>query len=88
MSSKFARPLPRRARSAEVQPSEAQRRAQSALTSNPVYSLRELTVESRDDSLLISGSVSSFYHKQLAQEAVRAVAGPMNVVNSVHVEAR
>ena len=65
---------------------EAQRRAQSALTSSPVYPLRDLIVESHDDAITISGSVTSFYHKQLAQEAVRAVVGAMDVVNSVHVE--
>lgn len=66
---------------------DVQLRAQSALTSSPFYSLRELTVESRDDAILIYGSVTSFYHKQLAQEAVCAVAGKLKVVNSVHVEA-
>ena len=65
---------------------DLERRAQSALTSSPVYSLRELTVESRNDALLITGSVGSFYHKQLAQEAVRAVVGAVEVVNSVQVQ--
>ena len=65
---------------------ELERRAQSALTSSPVYPLRELTVESRNDALLITGSVGSFYHKQLAQEAVRAVVGAVEVVNSVQVQ--
>jgi hypothetical protein len=35
--------------------------------------------------LLISGCVSSYYHKQLAQEAVRAVAEELDVVNSIEV---
>lgn len=65
---------------------ELKRRAQSALARNPVFSLRDLTVESHDDAIMISGSVTSFYHKQLAQEAVLAVVGAMEVVNSVHVE--
>ena len=43
---------------------------QQALASSPVYELRGLTVESVGDSLLISGQVDSFYHKQLAQETV------------------
>ena len=50
-----------------------QPRAQAALTTSPFYELRGLQVEQRDDALLISGCVSSFYHKQLAQEVVRSV---------------
>ena len=59
--------------------------AQSALSSSPIYSLRELHVEREDDSLLLSGRVESFYHKQLAQEVVRAVAEGCRVVNSIDV---
>jgi len=65
---------------------DLERRAQSALMSSSVYPLRELIVESQDDAILITGSVNSFYHKQLAQEAVRAVVGAIDVVNSVQVQ--
>jgi hypothetical protein len=62
-------------------------RAQKALADSPVAALRELRVESIDEgSLLISGSVASFYHKQLAQEVVRAVALGLEVINSVTVK--
>jgi hypothetical protein len=60
-------------------------RAQSALTASPIFALQELRVEQLGESLLISGSVSSFYHKQLAQEVVRAVAEGIDVVNSINV---
>ena len=60
--------------------------ARTALSSSPIYALRELQVEKYDDSLLISGHVDSFYHKQLAQEVVRAVAKDVRVVNSIDVE--
>jgi hypothetical protein len=59
--------------------------AQHALASSGVYALRELTVQPHNDGLLISGAVSSFYLKQLAQEVVRAVAGSVELVNSVRV---
>ncbi len=65
---------------------EVQPRAQLALAKSPIYALRELTVEQTSQGLLISGSVSSFYHKQLAQEVVLAVAGVVEVINRVHVE--
>jgi hypothetical protein len=61
-------------------------RAQAALASSPFYELRGLQVERRRDSLLISGCVSSFYHKQLAQEVVRSVCTDTEVINSICVE--
>jgi hypothetical protein len=59
--------------------------AQHALASSSVYALRELTVEPHKDGLLISGAVSSFYLKQLAQDVVLAAAGAVELMNSVRV---
>jgi len=58
-----------------------------ALASSPICELRELCVEQHNGSLLISGVVSSFYHKQLAQEVVRAVCRDLEIelVNSIRV---
>jgi hypothetical protein len=44
-------------------------------------------VEPSDEGLLISGEVSSFYHKQLAQEAVRSLCEDTQVdlVNLIRV---
>lgn len=61
-------------------------RAALALSASPIYDLRELKVEVTAAGIVISGSVSSFYHKQLAQEAVRAVAGELEVINRVEVQ--
>ena len=68
-----------------VKVEDVQPRAQVALCASPIYALRELRVEQTGDALLISGLVSSFYHKQLAQEVVRAVAEGVEVINSIHV---
>jgi hypothetical protein len=65
---------------------EVQPRAQAALCNSPFYELRDLQVEQCDSALLISGCVSSFYHKQLAQEVVRSVGTDIKVVNSIQVE--
>ena len=65
---------------------DVQPRAQTALDSSPIYDLRDLRVDRHEQTLLISGSVSSFYHKQLAQEAVRSVCDGIEVVNSICVE--
>ena len=64
---------------------DVQPRAQDALSESSVFALRELRVDQRGDQLIISGPVSSFYHKQLAQEVVLAVAEGMEVVNSISV---
>jgi hypothetical protein len=59
--------------------------AQKALVASPVFALRGLQVEQHGETLLICGVVSSFYHKQLAQEVVRQAAEGVEVVNSIHV---
>lgn len=65
---------------------DVQVQAQSALADSPIYMLRELHVERVNGALLLQGRVDSFYHKQLAQEVVRAVADGMQVVNSINVD--
>lgn len=65
---------------------ELQPRAQAALAASPFYELRELQVEWRDGALLLSGCVSSFYHKQIAQEVVRSVCRETRVINSICVQ--
>ena len=50
---------------------DVQSKAQQALSLSPVYALRELLVECDGETLVITGRVASFYHKQLAQEIVR-----------------
>jgi hypothetical protein len=60
-------------------------KVQEALGQSPVFSLRRLRVERIRDGLTIEGRVSSYYHKQLAQEVVRALAGPVRIDNFVEV---
>lgn len=66
---------------------DLQSRAQAALANSPFYELRNLRVEQCRSGLLISGAVSSFYYKQLAQEVVRAVCKDQDIelVNSICV---
>jgi hypothetical protein len=47
-----------------------QSRADLALRQSPIPALRKLSVEETDEELVILGSVSSYYLKQLAQEAL------------------
>ena len=60
--------------------------ASELLAASPVAELRRLRVAQRADRLEISGRVASFYHKQLAQETVRSVAGGLRLVNEIAVE--
>jgi len=69
----------------EVSTKDVQPKAQAALANSPIQELRDLQIEERDGALSISGVVSSYYHKQLAQEVVRAVCREIELVNSVRV---
>ena len=60
--------------------------AQRVLCNSRIHELRSLQVEQIEQSLLISGTVKTFYHKQLAQEAIRNVSSGFKVVNQVDVE--
>ena len=60
--------------------------AQWALSDSPIFDLRDLTVEEGEEALVLRGRVASYYHKQMAQEVVRAVAGrEIDVINSIAV---
>jgi hypothetical protein len=63
---------------------------QTVLCSSPISELRSLRIEQKEGLLMIFGTVSSFYHKQLAQEAVRAICQEchereLEVVNRIRV---
>jgi hypothetical protein len=60
-------------------------KAIQALRHSAHPALRRLCVEETDSTLVISGSVSSYFLKQMAQEIVKAVRGPRKLVNQVQV---
>ena len=47
--------------------------------------LRRLRVEETETALVIKGSVSSYYLKQLAQEALKSIRGLRHLDNQVQV---
>lgn len=59
--------------------------ASAVLAQNSIADLRSLRVDKESNELQLRGNVRSFYHKQLAQEAVLPLAGTMQVVNNVDV---
>lgn len=60
-------------------------RVEAALLASPFNELRTLHVNPHEQGLLISGTVSCFYHKQLAQEIVLALCHDLAVHNTVRV---
>jgi hypothetical protein len=71
---------------AETRARNVQVKAQMALSASPVYALREVQVQQDGDALHLVGRVSCFYHKQLAQEAIRAIDKKIPLVNAIDVE--
>lgn len=60
-------------------------RAEQALRQSPIPALRKLSVEEKDGVIVIAGSVSCYYYKQLAQEAVLTLRSGKEVSNRVTV---
>jgi osmotically-inducible protein OsmY len=59
--------------------------AQDRLESQAYRRVRSLSCSCHDGVLMLSGRVSSYHEKQLAQEAVKGLAGIRRVVNLVRV---
>ena len=60
-------------------------RASQALHRSPIPALRKLSLEETDAVVVINGRVSSYYLKQLAQEAVMPALGGRELRNRVAV---
>ena len=63
-------------------------RAREYLRQCPHQEVRAVSCEFDRGVLRLRGRLSSFYHKQLAQEAVARLSGVKEVVNDVVVAAR
>lgn len=60
-------------------------RAQAALANSPFHELHGIRVDQQHGALALCGHVSSFYHKQLAQEVVRSVCCDVRLINEIEV---
>lgn len=67
-------------------PSIVVTQASHALRRSSHPALRQLRVEGNDGAVVISGKVTSYYLKQLAQETVLQLRGGVQLVNKVHVD--
>lgn len=59
--------------------------AASVLKGSPIPALRKLRVEESDSVVVITGSVSSYYLKQLAQETLMPLLDQRELLNRVKV---
>ena len=60
-------------------------RVDQAIRTNPFVSGRTLRFETDGSRVVLQGSVKSYFQKQMAQEAVRRVAGVEQVENCLEV---
>ncbi len=56
-----------------------------ALAHSPLGYLRRLVVIENDAEVVITGTVSSYYLKQMAQETIRYAVGQRRLLNHVEV---
>ena len=70
---------------ADFEATDVCQQAQQALTTSPIHAMHELRVERENDTMILSGRVDTFYHKQLAQEIVRAAIQGQPLINSIRV---
>lgn len=74
-----------RKRCREDNSEEVVREVRGALQRNPYPLLRTLFVEYEGGVVVLRGKLPNYYHKQLAQEAVRGIEGVTHVVNEIEV---
>ncbi len=55
------------------------------LENSPLPQLRRLHVDVREHEVIITGQVSSYYMRQLAQDAIRSWVGGRRIINRVEV---
>jgi osmotically-inducible protein OsmY len=60
-------------------------RIHDALTTNPHVPSQMVRVETEEGRVILKGSVTTFFQKQMAQEAVRRVDGVQQIDNLLQV---
>jgi hypothetical protein len=56
-----------------------------ALDESRIPALRRVVVEENDTSVVLTGTVPSYYMKQLAQETIRGLCGERRLINLMEV---
>lgn len=69
-----------------ISPSPALReRISAALSTNAFVPAGELEIEADSGHVRLSGRVGSYFHKQMAQEAIRRIDGVQRIENLLEV---
>jgi hypothetical protein len=71
--------------SSNLCPASIERAAHNRLAKTGYRPLKEITCNFRDGTLILQGEVPSYYHKQVAQEAMRKVHSVQIIVNQIEV---
>ena len=69
----------------EKSPDLLEDQVQSAIASSPYLSNRKVRFETQDGRVVLRGVVSSYFQKQMAQEALRSLAGVRQIDNLLEV---
>ncbi|HET6326414.1 MAG TPA: BON domain-containing protein [Planctomycetaceae bacterium] len=56
-----------------------------ALVHNSYFAAHHLAIELRENEVVLSGELGSYFHKQMAQESVLSVHGVRRVHNEIRV---
>ena len=59
--------------------------ARGRLCNSPYMAIRSVSCDFENGVLLLRGRLPSFHHKQMAQEAMRLLAGVGQIVNAIEV---
>lgn len=57
----------------------------NALARNPYFANRNVRIELQEDEIVLKGSVTTYYLKQLAQESVRSLNSAEKIRNEIEV---
>jgi osmotically-inducible protein OsmY len=60
-------------------------RVEGAIVANPYFSGRRLRFEAEEGRVVLSGSVSTYFQKQMAQEIIRRIEGVREIDNCLEV---
>ena len=60
-------------------------RVEGAIVANPYFNGRRLRFEAEEGRVILSGSVSTWFQKQMAQEIVRRIEGVREIDNCLEV---
>jgi len=71
-------------RSTDVRP-QLPTEVHAALVSNPYFAGRTVRVELRENEVVLSGVLGSYFHKQMAQESILSIDGVRRVHNDIQV---